>query len=192
MKQTGPRKFTLHDGNGNAGIGYNNSLGFQENDSDVSLVPPIVSKALKGQETLDLIHSLCLKSQRKKLICENATEDFVNHAVNVNVDVNLSSVIEGPEFVTAILKQELGIMPSQGTSIHQAKPWSAHDVEVNDERLEYHALHPFDKMPRPDVYSWNAILGCYFKAKGLMDAGELFLKILERNIVSWKTLISAL
>ncbi|PRQ58885.1 putative pentatricopeptide [Rosa chinensis] len=76
-------------------------------------------------------------------------------------------------------------MPTQGTSIHQAKPWSTHDVEVNDERLEYHALHAlhlFDKMPRPNVYSWNAILVCYCKAEGLMDARELFLNMPERNI----------
>lgn len=55
-----------------------------------------------------------------------------------------------------------------------------------------YAHHVFDKMPRPDVYSWNAILGCFCKAGSLGDAQELFLKMPERNTVSWNTLITAL
>lgn len=55
-----------------------------------------------------------------------------------------------------------------------------------------YAHHVFDKMPRPDVYSWNAILGCFCKAGSLRDAQELFLKMPERNTVSWNTLITAL
>ncbi|XP_024157656.1 pentatricopeptide repeat-containing protein At4g20770 [Rosa chinensis] len=55
-----------------------------------------------------------------------------------------------------------------------------------------YAHQVFDKMPKPDVYSWNAVLGCYCKAGRLGDAEELFLKMPERNVVSWNTLISTL
>ncbi|CAN6689363.1 unnamed protein product [Malus baccata var. baccata] len=57
--------------------------------------------------------------------------------------------------------------------------------------IEY-ADRVFDKMPHPDVYSWNAILAGYSKFGSLGDAQELFLRMPERNTVSWNTLISAL
>ncbi|EXB59779.1 hypothetical protein L484_010890 [Morus notabilis] len=55
-----------------------------------------------------------------------------------------------------------------------------------------YAHHTFDKIPKKDVFSWNAILGAHCKAGNLQDAHELFVKMPDRNIVSWNNVISAL
>ncbi|KAF3450205.1 hypothetical protein FNV43_RR06285 [Rhamnella rubrinervis] len=54
------------------------------------------------------------------------------------------------------------------------------------------ARHVFAKIPKKDVYSWNAILGAHCKVGNLEDAHALFVEMPERNTVSWNTLISAL
>ncbi|EXB75183.1 hypothetical protein L484_025962 [Morus notabilis] len=55
-----------------------------------------------------------------------------------------------------------------------------------------YAHQMFYKLPKKDVFSWNAILGDHCKAGNLQEAHQLFVKMPDRNIVSWNNVISAL
>ncbi|KAF4402592.1 hypothetical protein G4B88_012377 [Cannabis sativa] len=55
-----------------------------------------------------------------------------------------------------------------------------------------YAHQVFDKIPKKDLYSWNALLGAQCKAGNMQEAYELFVRMPERNVVSWNSVISAL
>ncbi|KAI3687193.1 hypothetical protein L1987_80886 [Smallanthus sonchifolius] len=50
----------------------------------------------------------------------------------------------------------------------------------------------FDKMPQPDIVSYNTMLNCYIRNRGIKAAWAFFNQMLVRDTASWNTMLSGL
>eukprot|EP01018_Ginkgo_biloba_P034802 Gb_21843 [translate_table: standard] len=53
-----------------------------------------------------------------------------------------------------------------------------------------HARHVFDKMPHPDVVSWNTMIAGYAQNGHVDEAMKLFQNMPERDVISWTAMIA--